>query len=457
MAVTASRRGFFKRSMGACASLAGLGAAGEAAAENDAEEVAWSRGVPVRYEADVAVVGGGISGVCAAMAAARKGARVVLAENFGMVGGNATVGGVASFCGETAGQGAVFDEIIQSLEEFDAIESYAPYPEKDNRVFNHELLAVLLQELLLKHKVKLLLHTRFVDALVRDGRIAECIVCGPSGPEALRARQFVDCTGEAQLAHMAGFGTMKGREKDGLQLPMSMMYFVRHVPEKHARNEVVPGWFEPFEEREDLPMTSVWPNGPGGNALKLKIPMFDATDTESLTAAEIAGRRRMMQVLDYYQRVEGKPWLLDHASGRIGIREGRRIVGEYVLKVEDLRAAREFDDAVARGVYVLDGHKPDDDKRTYILPKEERIVPPYQIPFRSLRPKDAENLLAAGRCLSADQLAMSSARVMTSCAMMGQAAGVAAARAAEQGIGLSKLDPLDVRKAVVDWGANLDV
>jgi hypothetical protein len=238
---------------------------------------------------------------------------------------------------------------------------------------------------------------------------------------------------------------------------MSMMCFVRHVSSDNARAQLPAGWFEPVRTAEDLPMTSIWPNGPGGNALKIKIPMFDASDTESLTAAEIRARRRMMEVLDYYQRVDVRNWLFDHCSPRIGIREGRRIVGDYVLTVDDLRAGRTFEDAIARGVFYLDGHKPDDDKRTYILPKDQLTVPPYQIPFRSLLPRDAANLLVAGRCLSADQLALSSARVMTTCSMMGQAAGVAAALAASRRCGPRDLDPIDVRKTVVERGARLDV
>ena len=104
-------------------------------------------------------------------------------------------------------------------------------------------------------------------------------------------------------------------------------------------------------------------------------------------------------------------------------------MGEYVLTVEDLRAGRAFDDGIARGVFYLDGHKPDDEKRTYILPADQLKVPPYQIPLRSLIVRDGVNLLAAGRCFSADQLALSSARVSTTCSMMGQAAGITAALA----------------------------
>ena len=452
-----STRRQFMKSTGACAASFAVPANTGHEQASIGPEIAWRRKVPVRYECDVVVVGGGIAGVSAALAAARSGAGVVLVERFAVVGGNATVGGVASFCGETAGQGEVFDAIVEGLEAFGAIEPYRPYPEADNRKFDHEILAVVLQELLLRQKVRLLLHTRFVDVCERAGRITECILCGQSGPEALRAKQFIDCTGEAQVARAAGFETVKGRPEDALQLPMSLMFFVRHVDEADARPQVPEGWFEAIRDSADLPMTSVWPNGPRSNALKIKIPMFDASDTESFTAAEIRARRRMMEVLDYYQRVEGKPWLLDHCAGRIGIREGRRILGDYVLTLDDLRAGRKFDDAVARGVYCLDGHKPDDDKRTYILPPEQRKVPPYQIPFRSLLPRGAKNLLAAGRCLSADQLALSSARVMTTCSMMGQAAGIAAALSGEHACDPRELDLGDVRRVVLDRGANLEV
>jgi hypothetical protein len=165
----------------------------------------------------------------------------------------------------------------------------------------------------------------------------------------------------------------------------------------------------------------------------------------------------MMEVLDYHQRIEKKPWLLDHCSPRIGIREGRRIAGDYTLTLEDLRAGRKFEDAVARGVYALDGHKPDDDKRTYILPPEERTVPPYQIPYRCLLPRASENLIAAGRCLSAEQLATSSARVMTSCSMMGQAAGIAAALAVQEKRRPRDIDATRLGTVIRERGANLEV
>jgi len=414
-------------------------------------EIAWTRKVPVRYTADVAVIGGGIAGVSAACAAARSGAQVILVERFGVTGGMLTTGGVANFCGQMGGQGEVFDQIVSGLRTWNAI-GYGT-----DTCFHYEILAIILQELLLRRNVKLLLHTRFVDVRARDdGRIEQCIICGKSGPEAIQARQYIDCTGDGDVARYAGFETARGGPS-GYQLPMSMMSFVRHVEAEHAQRQLPEGWFSSVANEADLPMTSIWPDGPGSNALKIKIPMYDSTDTESLTAAETAARRRVMEVLDYYQQEEQKPWLLDHCSPIIGIREGCRVVGDYVLTVDDLRAGRAFDDGVARGTFYLDGHKPDDDKRTYILPTDELAVPPYQIPLRSLIARDGRNLMMAGRCFSADQLALSSARVSTTGSMMGQAAGITAALCVQRKCDPRDLDPGDVRAVVVERGGQLEV
>ncbi len=416
--------------------------------ENGQEIISWSRKIPVRYTADVAVLGGGIAGVTAACAAAREGASVILVERFAVTGGNATVGGVANWSGETRGQGSIFDEIIMMQEEWDSIVPYpGPYSHHSKeRVFDHEILAVILQELLLRHGVKMLLHTHLADVRTKNGRITEAMVCGPSGPEALQAQVFIDCTGEAMVAHTAGFSTMKGRKKDEVTLPPSMMCFVREAGKNAA--QLPKGWFKPIRREEDLPMASVWPNGPGGKALKIKVVGFDVTDTESLTALEIHARRRIFEVLDYFQRVKKQPWLFDHCSPRIGIREGRRIVGDYVLTLDDVRKGMEFDDAVARGCYLLDCMSPDNEKRVAMISDEEAKVPPYQIPLRSLIARDGVNLLMAGRCFSSEQLSLSSARVMPTCAMMGQAAGILAGMSVKKKKEPRDIDGLLVRKTV---------
>ncbi len=423
------------------------------------KNIKWNRSIPLRYEADVAVIGGGSAGVCAACAAAKEGASVIMVERFAMVGGNATVGGVANWCGDTAGQGAIFDEIIAMQE---AWRSIAPYPgvyqhhsPSSKRVFDHEILAVILQELLLKYGVKPLLHTRFVDVQSEGRRIGPAIVAGVSGLEALRAKVYIDCSGGADVARAAGCGLLPPGASG--TLPASLMFFVRERPE-NVEPQLPPDWFKPVERAEDLPMTSVnWPNGPGGRAIKLKVIGHDSGDTEGFTQLEIRARRRQWEVLDYYQRQEKKPWHFDHASPIIGLRETRCIAGDYVLTVDDLRAGRSFDDAVARGVFYLDGMRPDDENRTYFLSREKQRVPPYHIPFRSLIARDADNLLMAGRCFSADQLTLSSARVMTTCAMMGQAAGIAAAWCAAHDRSPRDLDGAQLRRQLERHGANLDI
>ncbi len=234
----ATRRDFIKTASLLCA---GGAATADEARHNDTRETAWREEAPLRHECDVVVVGGGIAGVCAAMSAAKSGASVLLIEEYAVVGGNATLGGVNGFCGETSGQGEVFDTIVEALQAFNAIAPYKPYPEMDSRRFDHEILAVVLQELLLRRGVKLLLHTCFVDALASDGRVKEIVVCGPSGLEIIRAKQYIDTTGEALLARQAGFATVKGRPGDEHQLPMALVFFVREVAAENAIPQVPEG------------------------------------------------------------------------------------------------------------------------------------------------------------------------------------------------------------------------
>ena len=415
-------------------------------------KVSLKRDLAVRYDADVVVIGGGISGVSAACSAALSGARVILVERFGMLGGSLTTGGVANFCGQIEAQGEVFDEILKDLRRFNSLgEGDKP------SVFNYEILAFVLQEMVLKRGVKILYHTRLVDVMVKGSNITECIICGKSGLEAIRGKIFIDCSGDADLARYAGVSTIKGDEKTGYQLPMSKIFYVREVGEAGFVFQTPDDFPAKILTRDDMPMASIWPDGPGGKAIKLKIPMFDSTTTEGLTAAEIQAKRRTMDLLNYYQKVAKKKWRLTNSATQIGIREGCRVEGDYTLKLDDLRAGRSFEDGVARGTYYLDGHGLTDDKRTYILPMDQLKVPPYQIPMRCLISKDANNLLMAGRCMSAEQLALSSARVSTSCSMMGQATGIAAALAVLKKTKIRNLDYNEIIKEVLKRGGQLDV
>lgn len=414
---------------------------------------------------DVLVAGGGMAGFSAAVAAAQQGATVMLVEQHADLGGTATTAGTAAFCGETTGQGAVFDAVVRELERLDAIAAYRPYAEREARPFDHEVLKIVLQEQALAAGVDLWVHTRAVDVDCRDGRIDGVILHSKSGLQAVRPRVVIDCTGDGDVTHLAGMPTAKGRESDGAQLPMAINFFMRNAG-REVRQELpaaptAPGGaLRVYETAEEMPMLSVWPQGDGKVGLKLKIVGYDATDGASLTAAEVYARRLMWSMIHHIQRHEYRNhdlshYKFDYISPRIGIREGRRAVGEYVLTVDDLRAGRTFEDGIALGVFYLDCMDPISDKRLYQINWDERHVPPYHVPYRSLVPMGSRNLLVAGRCLSADQLALSSARVMTTASMMGQAAGIAAVwSAGERPVG--DVDVPSLRRELANRGAILD-
>ena len=253
----------------------------------------------------------------------------------------------------------------------------------------------------------------------------------------------------------------KGRAEDHLQLPMSIIGFYRRKSFFHKTRNVPEKYYEwnPILRKADKPMTSFSKCGKYSQGVKIKIPKYDATNSKQLTEAEIHGRKETMRVLDYYQRKRRKRWELDHFSPIIGIREGARVVGEYCLTVEACRNGKRFEDAIAVGHYPLDAHDPGDNKRTYILAKNELRVPPYDIPFRSLIPNGINNLLVAGRNLSADQLALSSARVMTTCCAMGQSVALGIELCLKKSISPLKLainNPSDLKKEVENFGICLD-
>ncbi|MDQ3700683.1 MAG: FAD-dependent oxidoreductase, partial [Chloroflexota bacterium] len=166
---------------------------------------------------DVLVAGGGMAGFSAAVAAARQGARVMLVEQHSDLGGTATTAGTAAFCGETTGQGEVFEAVVRELERIDAIAAYKPYREREARPFDHEILKFVLQEQALASGVDVQVHTRVADVDATDGEIKGVILHSKSGLQAIRPSVVIDATGDGDVVHQAGFPTAKGRDADGAQ------------------------------------------------------------------------------------------------------------------------------------------------------------------------------------------------------------------------------------------------
>jgi len=416
---------------------------------------AHSRQIPVVATLDVFVAGGGLAGICAAVSAAQAGMKVLLVEQFADLGGAATISGVSGFCGHTAGVGRPFDQIIGRLADAGLIDEYRP--EQDGRAFESVHAAYVMMDYVLAQGVEVLLHTSVVDA-VRDGdRIDPVIIHTSGGLGAVCPKIVVDATGDADLVQAAGFPTESGTDEDPeSRLPMSLCFSMWDTREKQTP------WLPegcPRYAAETVPMTSISRKAGGRIDVKMKVIRHSAVDGRGLSDAEIEARRQMMGVI-YFLQTEGyggkryDTYRLSSVAPHIGVREGRRIVGEARLTTDDVRSGRRWPDAVAVGTYHIDYHWPD------LLQRAGTGItdgaPTYHIPLRALIPKGARNVLVAGRCASGEQLAMSSFRVMATAEAMGHAAGLCAAMAAKAGLAPGEVDVPALQSALVASGAVLD-
>ncbi len=403
---------------------------------------------------DVLVAGGGMAGAFAAVGARAGGARVLLVEPHNVLGGQGTAGGVAGFCGDTRRVNRPFAELVAAMESRGLIAAYDPAA--DRRDYDLEGLAFFLQELVLSSGAELLFHSRAVDAVAAAGRVESVSLATPSGLAEVRPQVVVDATGECLVAAAAGFPTV--HEPALKQLPMSLYVTMWDTgrPVEPFLPEGCPTW----AGDDDLPMTTLHVFPSGKVEVKMKVIGFDAAGARSLSAAEVHARRQMMGLVHHLQTKGYRGRRLDRhvlasVSRQIGVREGRRIVGQHVLAEDEVRRGTRFADAVAVGTYHLDYHWPDRVERAGTGVTD--MVPPYHIPLGSLVPKGAANLLVPGRGASGDQLAMSSFRVMATCAQMGLAAGLAAADCASRGRGLDSLDVPALQRLLADHGQSLDL
>jgi hypothetical protein len=388
---------------------------------------------------EVIVAGGGLAGVGAACAAARAGARVLLVERLEILGGLGAAGGVGNFCfGEPslpAGQGRVLEDIWDGLAAYGAIGAehgwaprlHAPFY---NYPFDHNVLPFVLQELLDEAGVDTLFATDVIGAESANGRVAAAVLHNRSLSQRVEARVFIDCTGDGILARHAGAAALPPDPEHPQSIPPGHMLFVQRSPQPRPQfvRRTVPG--------APPPKYSVWPE-PERTGLKMWWPDggFDTASGQGYSDAGRAFRRRIPEFVRQFQGTEqGKECVFAYGAAMFGLRDGVRVAGEYVLTKEDLLAGRRFADAVAHGCFPLD---------SAAIRKDP--TPPYQIPYRSLLVRGLENCLVAGRCLSATRVALSSLRVMVTCCLTGQAAGVAAGRACRGNCALRAVPAAGIR------------
>ena len=437
-----------------------------------------SRRVPVTHEVDVLVVGAGSAGVCAAIRAAREGARTLLVDTEGYLGGTWTAGMQTHVTSFHDGRRVIVKGIVLEIMKRLARAGGAEDPTRKFRPdyfkeklrsywvnFNHEMLKGTLDDMATEAGARLLLHTRCVGAMVRKNLLQGVIVENKSGRQAIRAKVTIDCSGDADVAFLAGAPTAQGRARDGKCQPPTTTFLLlnANLYKGGAWLKQHPGYLAACEKkaraRGELTLPTHLRLGTYSCLPRVsyhnitRILGVDATRAADLTRGEIEGRKQVREVVAFYRKyVPGfEQCRLLATSSSLGLRESRRIVGEYTMDGEDVMAARHFPDGIARHRYYIDMHSPDGGG-TEEDAGMSRVPPPgshYEVPYRCLVPKKIEQLLVAGRCVSSTREALGSLRTTACCAQMGEAAGLAAAIAVRRGKTVRGMDGRVLKKRLL--------
>lgn len=438
------------------------------------------RTVDCVHEADIVVVGGSCTGVFAAVRAARLGARVAIIEKQNCFGGMATAGAVNIWHSlrDTEGHrpiiGGLTLEMIEQLKTRDAVEEKTATASVAFRL-NTEELKIDLDEWVLGHGIVPFLNTCYCAPVLEAGRLTAVIVENKNGRKAIRGRQFVDASGDGDLARDLGLPFEIG---PALQPPTlcAKIYGLNALGEFDWQAAVQEHGHE-FGLEKDWGWGSIIPGLPGVQ-MRADTHVFDTdvSDAEQLTRAEIEGRRQVRAIMDLirqYGPSDTRIALADLAAA-LGARESRRFRMRYRLTGDDVLFGRTFDDAIANGSYRVDIHHADGPGVTFrYLDGTESVIRErgragekgrwrdplpedptfYQIPLRCLLQERVPNLALAGRMLDADPVAYSGARVMVNMNQTGEAAGVACALAIRNGDDVAACDAQAVRQALAAGGS----
>lgn len=451
----------------------------------------------ISAETDVLVCGGGPAGCAAAIAAARNGCSVILTEYQGFLGGvpaAAGVNGIGTFYWDLDGR-VLISGIPQELVSriylasdgnkeflktiFTPREGAPDYKETFGGFFlnsNPEMVKIILDEMMREAGVRVLLETQVVRPLMEGKKVIGAVTESKSGRRAILAGTVIDCTGDGDIAARAGAEFETGRPEDHLCQPMSQIFVTSgtNYPELYYGTGEDPdpnpltrfrfrGAVKDAREKGILKenpndilcaATPLSRNDPTVRAVNFtRIQKYSALDTDQKSAALAAGRRQVLEAMNFIRSYVpgGSNAKLAQIYTTIGVRESRRITGEYRLTAEDVMQGRRFPDSIARGLYLLDIHNPD---KVGVPSTLIRLKQPYDIPFRILVPRGLEGILVAGRCVSTDHVALSSCRIMSHCMAMGEAAGTAAALAKQTRTAAGLVDPSALQSLLSANGAN---
>jgi hypothetical protein len=425
----------------------------------------------VLYEADVLVVGGGSAGPLAAIAAARRGADVLLIESQAALGGSRTVMGVDTFYGfYSPGEntrrliGGITYEVVERLMAAGAAFTRPnTFGAGTGVTYDMEQLKIVFEDMVMEAGARLLYHTFVPEVILEDGQLRGVMAANKAGLRPVLAKVIVDTTGDADIAARAG-APFELAGSGGLPVQsLSTIFFMGNVDTDRAfaltqaeRTQIMKEAAESGRYKLTRIGGSIHPTPHPGfvHANLTRIPNIDATDPFALTEAEIEGRRQTQEYVRFLR--DEHPGFEDAylamTASYIGVRETRRLIGEYVLAGEDVVSGRQFEDAVACCAAPIEDHHAGKDVRWRYVEGDGY----YQIPYRSLLPKGVDDLIVAGRCLSATHEAQASARNSAQCMAMGEAAGVAATLALSGGIQPREVPSDDLRDALLEQGVVLD-
>jgi len=428
-----------------------------------------SREIPVHGEYDVIVAGGGPAGVGACLSAARAGAKTIVIEQMGALGGVGTTG-LHTHMNQMNAAGSseiIVGGIPQELCDR-IVDSGVGVIRGGMLDYDVEEMKIEYDTMAREAGVEILYHTFAAAAIVEEGTIKGILVESKSGRWAILGKTVVDCTADADIAARAGAPFEMGRPADGLMQPVTLMFRMAGVGweriseyrktdgrvEQVCRKAIDAGDMEPFQTQ--LMGFWHWPGRPDEVGVNFThMIRTDSTSVLDMTEAEIEGRRQCKMALHAFRKhLPGceNAYMVDTAP-IVGTRESRRIVGGYVLTKDDILATRKFEDAIAKGSFFVDIHNltgPGMDKASGERLKKGEY---YDIPYRCLVPKEIDNILVAGRSISATHEAQGSIRVMFQCMAMGEAAGLAAAMCAKSGATPRAIDVQELRKRLRKQGA----
>ena len=435
-----------------------------------------NKNLPLDESYDVIVCGGGPAGCTAAIAAAREGAKTLLLESSAMLGGMATLGMVNNW-------GPIHDGIRnlhQGIAGEIIVELRAAMPNTPQDKWNHlsidpEKLKLILDRRVTESGATVLFHSFVTGVQMKDDRNIDVIlVANKAGLTAYRAKVFIDCTGDADLYAWAGKEYAKGDEEGNLQ-PVTMCFMVSGIDEekfkvmddpyydgtgykKHALLHKIMA-----EGKYDIPddhivyrqMTDGTYTYNAGHVYQI-----DATDPASFTRGCIEGRKRAWAIKNAYTEYADayKDSYMAQTAPCVGLRESRRIVGDYTFVLEDYLLRNSFPDEICRGRYAIDVHeeRPDIIRDTTQIFERYKTGESYGVPYRILCPRDLDNVLVAGRTVSCDRLSNGSLRVMPCCMNEGEAAGIAAKLAGDmEQVNIHRVDTQILRRRLMEEGAFL--